>query len=362
MQKHESGNHEDNTDKKLRIVAKDQKSLSKNQQLFNQLTLKIETLEQEILQEHEKLARILKIQIKEILPTEEKVALLRIQLAITLEKAMENHRFSKNQEEDIRKTILALCQDAFEDIEATAEQLDFYNKWKAVPAEEETEFDDQETNEDFYDSGNFETEDFQDNYKEKRQQQQYHFQQKRSQKRQSNAEKIEESIQNKSIRSVYIALAKILHPDTEPDSERKAGKEEIMKQVTAAYNQKDLSALLKLEMEWIYQTNEHLKSLPDEKLLIYISALKQQAEELTNERTNLYRHPRYQQVSAYSRFPERYAVSEMRTYISELKRMEFNLNGYLKTFVRPDSKKEITAFVNEYCQDYEENESSDYWE
>jgi len=153
-----------------------------------------------------------------------------------------------------------------------------------------------------------------------------------------------------------------LHPDTEIDANLKGEKEEIMKQVTAAYELKDLSTLLKLEMEWVHKTSEHLEKLSDEKLEIYISALKQQASELEIEKTNLHYHPRYQQVSAYGRFPEKFAISEIRQNISELKRMGDNLNLYIRTFSKPNAKKEISAFINEYCKEYESDESTEYWE
>lgn len=47
--------------------------------------------------------------------------------------------------------------------------------------------------------------------------------------------KHEELSRLKNIRSIYIALAKVLHPDTEADETLKAEKEEIMKKVTSSY-------------------------------------------------------------------------------------------------------------------------------
>src|ERR1019366_7589077 len=44
-----------------------------------------------------------------------------------------------------------------------------------------------------------------------------------------------EQIRNKSIASVYKQLAKVLHPDLEPDAGRKQAKGTLMQELTAAY-------------------------------------------------------------------------------------------------------------------------------
>ena len=120
-------------EKGLNIVAHGEKPLSKNQQLFNKLTNRIENLEKDIVKEDERLTQLLQIYSKEIIPLQEKVANARIQLAMTLEKAAEGNKFSKKQSDNIRQTILGLCDDAFGDIEPTPQQEAFYDKWSDVP-------------------------------------------------------------------------------------------------------------------------------------------------------------------------------------------------------------------------------------
>ena len=48
-----------------------------------------------------------------------------------------------------------------------------------------------------------------------------------------------------------MSLAKMLHSDLETDETLKLEREELMKKVTAAYQDKDLNTLLKLEIEII---------------------------------------------------------------------------------------------------------------
>ena len=49
-----------------------------------------------------------------------------------------------------------------------------------------------------------------------------------------------EQLRNKSITSIYKQLAKVLHPDLEPDAERKQAKGTLMQELTAAYRNNDL--------------------------------------------------------------------------------------------------------------------------
>ena len=63
-------------------------------------------------------------------------------------------------------------------------------------------------------------------------------------------EKAAADLKAKSVRSIYISLAKLVHPDTETDELQRAVKEEEMKKLSAAYEAKDLPTLLRMEMEW----------------------------------------------------------------------------------------------------------------
>jgi hypothetical protein len=105
-----------------------------------------------------------------------------------------------------------------------------------------------------------------------------------------------EQLRNKSIASIYKQLAKVLHPDLEPDAARKQAKGILMQELTAAYRNNDLHTLLRLELEWIQREEGDVERLTEEKLSIYNQVLKEQVSELERELAELPYHPRYQPI------------------------------------------------------------------
>jgi hypothetical protein len=103
--------------------------------------------------------------------------------------------------------------------------------------------------------------------------------------------------ERKTLRSLYLSLVKALHPDAERDPAARAGKEEVMKDLTTAYEGGDLHSLLRIEMAWLAKESSHLASLDDEKLEVYLAALKDQARELRQELAFLRDSPRYEPVA-----------------------------------------------------------------
>ena len=84
---------------------------------------------------------------------------------------------------------------------------------------------------------------------------------------------------SKSIRSVYTSLVKHLHPDKEMDETQKAVKTEAIKEVTQAYEAKDMLALLILQAKYgIIDA-----ALDDSDLRSYNAVLKKQIEALERE-------------------------------------------------------------------------------
>ncbi len=106
-----------------------------------------------------------------------------------------------------------------------------------------------------------------------------------------------EEVRKKSIASIYKQLAKVLHPDLEPDNERRQSKVVLMQELTAAYRNNDLHTLLRLELEWIRREESDLDRLTEEKLSIYNQVLRDQAKELERELAGLPYHPRYQPLA-----------------------------------------------------------------
>lgn len=366
------GDLEDTNEKALKIVVKGKKNLSKNQQLFNRLTKRIENLEKDIDRLNEMLSRLLAYHGKEIAPLQAKVAHARFDLAMTLGKSTENIKFSKKQTENIARVILEQCNEAIQYIEPTPEQEAFYDKWAEVSYHESVEIQIEQEKEHFaeYMSDTFgvdvDMDDFdaspegQARFKakikeqfEKSQQNEEQANRKKTKKQQvfEEAQKAEEAIKAKNIRSIFIALAKVLHPDTETNESLKADKEEVMKKVTAAYDQKDLPALLRLEMEWVHKTSEHLEKLTEDKLGIYNSALKQQVKDLESDKYRIYQHPRYANIMPFSHLPENQALRLITEEKRDLSYLFTDLNTVISTIAYATSKKQILDFVKTYARE-----------
>ena len=96
-----------------------------------------------------------------------------------------------------------------------------------------------------------------------------------------------EQLRNKGIASVYKQLAKVLHPDLEPDAGRKQAKGTLMQELTAAYRNNDLHTMLRLELEWIHRDEGDVERLTEEKLSIYNQVLREQVFELERELAEL---------------------------------------------------------------------------
>jgi len=124
-------------------------------------------------------------------------------------------------------------------------------------------------------------------------------------------EKEIEEVKNRSIGTIYKQLAKILHPDLEPDEDLKIEKQEYMKQLNVAYKNKDIHTLLKLEMLWINKVENSKGNLSEDKLKIYIEVLKEQVKQLENNEQEIIFHPRYQVLHDVVNFPTQIKLVKM---------------------------------------------------
>lgn len=364
---------ENNTDI-LKIDIKDKKNLTKNQKLFNQLTQQIEELESEIIEENKKLSKILEFYSKEIKPLLDKNNEIKFDLAVVLGNSTDRIKYTKNQLSEIKEVITDLCNCAFSSLEPNEEQEDFYDKWSDTTYKEELDIQEKEMKEMFSDMINqmFGEDIDMDNidprnpesfikineilkskFEDLEQKEKELKNNKKKTKKQIQKEeqlKIEEEIKNKSVRSIYINLVKILHPDSEIDPKIKLEKEEIMKKVTLAYEEKDFSTLLKLELEWVHMENKHLEKLTDDKLKIYINVLQEQVVELINEKQNIYMNPRFESILKFAHYTEKSAFSKMRKEIKTLKATQEDFMTFIEEFKNTKSKKPIINFINEYIQ------------
>lgn len=102
---------------------------------------------------------------------------------------------------------------------------------------------------------------------------------KRQQDKQAQAEKLV----NQSLKTVYLKIASIIHPDREPDDSKKAEKTELLQRANEAYEQEDLFFLLKLQLEVEQSKTGSNKGLSTEQVKFYQQALEAQSQALKQQ-------------------------------------------------------------------------------
>ena len=112
------------------------------------------------------------------------------------------------------------------------------------------------------------------------------YQQAREQaklKRQQDKQAKASMLVNQSLKTVYLKIASIIHPDREPDEVKKLDKTELLQKVNEAYAEQDLFYLLKLQLQ--LETNKGLssKALSSEQVKFYQLSLEAQSQNLQSQ-------------------------------------------------------------------------------
>lgn len=111
--------------------------------------------------------------------------------------------------------------------------------------------------------------------------------------------RMEEELRQRDLGSLYKQLAKLLHPDLERDPRLRQEKEIAMKELTTAYKEKDLHAILRLEIEWINREQADVARLTEEKLQVYNGILKKQVADLEIRLMDVAMHPRFSPLARF---------------------------------------------------------------
>ncbi|WP_180164212.1 molecular chaperone DnaJ [Acinetobacter sp. YH12049] len=92
-----------------------------------------------------------------------------------------------------------------------------------------------------------------------------------------------EKLVNQSLKTVYLKITAMIHPDREPDEAKKAEKTELLQVVNQAHEAQDLFYLLKLQLQLETNKGKSPKALTDEHLKFYKMALEAQSQRLANQ-------------------------------------------------------------------------------
>jgi hypothetical protein len=363
----------------LVIAKSNKKTLTKNQIEFNKLTQKIEKLQKEIEKKKLQFDAALKMYGNDIHPTQTEINKERRSLIILLWDVYKRKSFSKNDQRHLKEIVRHNLQIFIDEQETMALDETMSKIFKEL---EGISFDDMMNDEKeearkemerMFKQAKFDVDlsdiDIADSeamaklmanahqQMAEKEERDFEKQQKRDAKKKKTAKQIEyekletaaEEMKSKNISTIYKQLAKLFHPDLEQDEERKAEKVILMQELTAAYEAKNLHALLSLELKWIHNENDHLESLTDEKLAVYLQILKEQAKELDYEKNTVFQHPQYSAlVEKFGMTISRNPLQTTLAYFNELKEYVTGLKRDLKDFQSANALKYIKEIIKDW--------------
>jgi hypothetical protein len=172
----------------------------------------------------------------------------------------------------------------------------------------------------------------------------------------SRGEEEQDELKQKSISTLYKQLAKFFHPDLEQDAALRAEKEILMKELTVAYEEKNLHAMLMLELQWIHKENEHLAQLTDEKLNVYLQLLREQEGTLEQQKRMMFASPQYSVLvnefgHSITRMPVQYLTMEIENLLDYK-------NGLADTIAKLESRdgqRHISEMIKEWKEGQQRN-------
>ena len=112
-----------------------------------------------------------------------------------------------------------------------------------------------------------------------------HEQQREQAKLKKQQEKREQAAKmaEQSLKTVYLKIAALIHPDREQDESKKLEKTEMLQHANAAYEQQDLFYLLKLQIQIEQNRGTTQKGLTADQIKFYKLALDAQSQQLDSQ-------------------------------------------------------------------------------
>lgn len=363
--------------------------LTKNQQAFNKLTQKIEKLHKDIERKQLQFDTALKIYGNDVYPIKSRLAEYRRQLVTILWDVYKSMKLSKTDQRHLtailKDHVKELCtqiekepdealKKMFTELEGESVESMLQREKEIMKTEVQEMFDELDIDIDF-DGVDMTDEkamaekmaEIQQKMMERQEKEQEQFQHRRKKKKitpkQEENERTRQAVEEmkqKNISTIYKQLAKLFHPDLEHDEERRAEKEVLMKELTAAYEAKNLHALLTLELKWIHKENDHLESLSEEKLSIYLQILREQAGDMEQEIYRMFQQPRYSVLVQEFGLPvQRFPVETVKGHLQDLQNIDVAFKRDLEDFQSPHALRHIKVMINEWKKMQRQNNTID---
>ena len=350
-----------------------EKPLSKLQKQFNSYILKIEKLKADTEKAKSVMAHIKKETARILMPLEKELVANKVQWLISMDWAYENLKFGKRDKETISEIISEHSEDILLNSDSGDEKVmltNLHDKHSDLDLEEKKEEQKEEAidgmkifmkmngvdlGDEKIDPDN--PEDFirrmEELMNEKiKQESEQNVNRVKSKKQIEREEKkrIEEKDISKSVRDIYTSLVKAFHPDLEQDEKERDRKTEIMKLITAAKEQNDLVALLRLQLEYEQIDQSKINQFADEQVKHFNKILKEQTIALEDE--FFYVTGNGQPGHPYKRF----GSLELKVVDLKIKMAKNNLKDMIELYRKDIVKVKDIHFMKQVLKDHREAE------
>ncbi len=373
--------------KSLIITKASKQKLTKNQDAFNKISNRIEKLQKEIAKKQMQFDLAIKMYGEKLHPTKMIVLEQRKELVVLLWGIYKEKRLSRYDQQNLKQIVREHLQRVFMELTEppTKEIKDIFNELEGAHYDSVVEQEKESAKEQMIEQLTNLKIDISEIDKndeailaqklheakirlyEAQQAKINAFQEgerlKKKSKKQIEAEKIQQEIdavKQKNIGTIYKQLAKLFHPDLEQDEERKLEKVLLMQELTAAYEAKNLHALLSLELKWIHNEKDHLESLTEEKLAIYLEILKEQVTELQNEKEEIIHLPQYRVLlEEFGWQIQRYPIEIIRSNVTYVNELIGSFKANISDFKSEYALRYIKQMIKQWKHAQEEMEDAD---
>ncbi len=382
MPQYKFDNKETSPLKSLIITKASKQKLTKNQDAFNKLSSRIERLQKEIAKKQMQFDLAIKMYGEKLHPTKMIVLEKRKELVVLLWGIYKEKRLARYDQQNLKQIVREHLQRVFMELTEppTIEIKDIFNELEGAHYDSVMEQEKEAAKEEMIEQLTNLKIDISEIDKndeailaqklheakiklyEAQQAKINAFQEgerlKKKSKKQLEAEKIQQEIdavKQKNIGTIYKQLAKLFHPDLEQDEERKLEKVLLMQELTAAYEAKNLHALLSLELKWIHNEKDHLESLTEEKLAIYLEILKEQVAELQIEKEDIIHLPQYRVLlEEFGWQIQRYPIEIIRSNVTYVNELVGSFKANISDFKSEYALRYIKQMIKQWKQAQEE--------
>jgi hypothetical protein len=366
----------------LTITKKGTEKLSPNQAAFNKLTTRIEKLRKDIERKESQLEEAMQLYGQTVPAMEESLVRQRHQLLLLIYPFYKQKKLSKTQQSYLKDMLQEMISEVLQnspdepddELKAIFSELEGED-YETVLKREEKQMQDEMRHEfkkwgvdvNWDKDAQLSEEELAKKMHELQQQVLQKIAEEQSQEgkaqyktrpktaKQLQKEKAEQEaaqLKQRNITTIYRQLAKLFHPDLEQDEERRTEKEALMKSLTEAYETNNLHALLMLELKWIHNENNHLESLTEEKLGIYLDILRKQAAELEREKWQIINQPRFfVLLQRYGYRPLTYPVKAVKEDIEDIKAEQEALDKEIAAMQSGQAVNYLKDMVQQWKED-----------